>query len=111
MFGLSWAETFVIAIIALVVIGPKDLPPIIKAGKKLLGKFKSIQQEIRTSINDIVSEAELENATKDLKEEAEAINDEINTIVDMYGKEQPTYDLSDIQPDIKKDDDTKGDDV
>lgn len=104
MFGLSWAETFVIAVIALIIIGPKDLPPLIKAGKQCLNKLKSMQRDVKSSFNQILEETELSDVKMDLEAEADAINDEINTIVDMYGNKQRTYDLSDIIPDSDKDD-------
>lgn len=108
MLGLSWAETFVILIVALIVIGPKDLPPLIRGAKQLIDKLKHLQRDITASFNEALKESGLEEATRDIEQDTKALNQDIRYIVDMEGNMQPTYDLSDLQREMEKPDIIKG---
>lgn len=99
MFGLSWAELAVIIIVALLVIGPKDLPPLIRAGKQGMKKIRAFKQEMTGHITTLLDETELSETKEELEKEAKAINDKMRYIVDQEGKLQETYDISDL---IKK---------
>lgn len=104
MLGLSWAETIVILLVALMVIGPKDLPPIIRAAKQAIAKLKALQNEMTTVLNDAMKESGLEDVSKTLDGEAASLNEEIRYLIDMNGNKQRVYDISDLQPDIKEKD-------
>lgn len=86
MFGLSFAELVVIAVVALVVIGPKELPAVIRAVARTLAQFRNIAGEFRKHFDELTQEAELDA----LKSELTAMP----TIIDLEGKEQRTYDIA-----------------
>lgn len=98
MFNLSWAETFVILVVALLVIKPQDIPVIVKHVRGFIRKCKEIQQEISRSVNEVIDQPEI----RDLKKEVEDVNKEIEYIVDREGKLQPTYDISDLLEEKKQ---------
>lgn len=89
MFGLSWPETFVILIVAVLFIGPNELPKVISWLRALSKKAKELSAELLDTIHDIES-------SSGLKDEKDALNKEIDTIIDMYGNEQKSYDISDL---------------
>lgn len=89
MFGLSWAETFVILVVALLVIKPQDIPGIVKGIRGFFQKCKQLRQEISSSVSGAFDQEEF----SDLKKEAQAINKDINYLVDMDGNLQETYDV------------------
>jgi sec-independent protein translocase protein TatB len=89
MFDLSWSEILLVGIVALLVIGPKELPTAIRFCKKLLRKMKNLTQELSSAFNEI-------EPIDDLKKEAEKLNKDITYITDLEGNLQPTYDISDI---------------
>lgn len=93
MFGLSFAETAVIFLVALVAIGPKELPTVIRAVARTLGQLKGLAAEFRRNFDELAEEAKL----KDLHDE---ITTAMPTIIDMEGNEQRIYDISD---ELKKD--------
>ena len=95
MFDLSWAETFIIIIIGLLVIGPDELPGLVKNCRNIIKKVKKTASDFTSEIieNDDVS---------DLKSEADKVNDDIKKIVDLEGNLQDTYNISDIMDEIKK---------
>ncbi|MGF1630995.1 MAG: Sec-independent protein translocase protein TatB [Kiloniellaceae bacterium] len=66
MFDIGWSEMAVIALIALIVIGPKDLPRAMKTAAQWMRKARSLTREFQSGIDDIVREAELEDARKAL---------------------------------------------
>lgn len=67
MFDIGWSEMAVIALIALIVIGPKDLPNTMKTFAHWMRKAKSLTREFQSGIDEMVREAELEDAKKALE--------------------------------------------
>jgi sec-independent protein translocase protein TatB len=67
MFDIGWSEMAVIALIALIVIGPKDLPSTMKTIAQWMRKARSLTREFQSGIDDMVREAELEDAKKALE--------------------------------------------
>lgn len=64
MFDIGWSEMAVIALIALLVIGPKELPNAMRAAAKWARKARSLAREFQSGIDDMIREAELEDARK-----------------------------------------------
>ena len=60
MFDIAWSELMVIAAIALVVIGPKDLPKAIYTLGKWVRKARGVAREFQTHIDDMMRETELD---------------------------------------------------
>lgn len=67
MFDIGWSEMAVIALIALIVIGPKDLPKTMKTVAQWMRKAKSLTREFQSGFDEMVREAELEDARKALE--------------------------------------------
>lgn len=65
MFDIGWTEMAIIAVIALLVVGPKDLPKVLRTVRGWIGKARSLAREFQSGVDDIVREAEL----KELKDE------------------------------------------
>lgn len=68
MFDIGWSEMAVIALIALIVIGPKDLPKTMKTIAQWMRKAKSLTREFQSGFDEMVREAELEDARKALEQ-------------------------------------------
>ena len=60
MFDIGWSELAVIAVVALVVIGPKDLPRALKTVGIWVRKARSISREFQGHVDQMIREAELE---------------------------------------------------
>jgi sec-independent protein translocase protein TatB len=67
MFDIGWSELLVIGIVALVVIGPKDLPKVLRALGSMMSKVRSMANEFQGQFQDAMRDAEL----ADLKKQAE----------------------------------------
>lgn len=64
MLDIGWSEMAVIALVALMVIGPKELPHAMRAAAKWMRKARNLAREFQSGIDDMVREAELEDARK-----------------------------------------------
>src|ERR1700753_1167561 len=68
MFDLGWDEMAVIAVLALVVLGPKELPNALRTVSMLMKNARKLAGEFQSGVNDIIREADLEDARKKLAE-------------------------------------------
>jgi sec-independent protein translocase protein TatB len=64
MLDIGWSEMAVIALVALVVIGPKDLPKVMRTVGQWVRKARSVSREFQSSIDEMIREAELDDAKK-----------------------------------------------
>src|SRR5213592_1632931 len=64
MFDLGWGELLVVGVVALVVLGPKELPNALRTVSNLTRTARKLAGEFQSGINEIVREAELEDARK-----------------------------------------------
>lgn len=73
MFDIGAAELLVIVIVAILVIGPKDMPMAMRTAGRWIGKVRKVSSHFRTGIDAMVREAELEDMEKKWKAQNEAI--------------------------------------
>lgn len=60
MFDFGWDEMALIAVVALVFLGPKELPQVMRTAGQWSRKMKSVAGEFRRHVDDMVREADLE---------------------------------------------------
>ncbi|MDI1227054.1 MAG: Sec-independent protein translocase protein TatB [bacterium] len=65
MFDVAWSEMLVIIAVAVVVIGPKDLPKLLYAAGKFTRKVKIFTHDIQTSLDRIIHDEELNEITRE----------------------------------------------
>ena len=66
-FGIGYTELVVIAVAAIIVIGPKDLPRVLRALGKTMGKLRGMAREFQGHLDDAMREAGLDEVKKDLQ--------------------------------------------
>jgi sec-independent protein translocase protein TatB len=66
MFGIDSPELLVIAIVALVVIGPKELPGMLRSWGKWMAKMRGMASEFRGHVDEMVRQSELDDVKKQL---------------------------------------------
>lgn len=64
MLDLGWSELLVVAVVMIVVVGPKDLPKMLRAFGKATSKLRSTANEFRTHFDEAMREAELDEVKK-----------------------------------------------
>jgi sec-independent protein translocase protein TatB len=71
MFDFSWGELLLIGVVALIVIGPKELPAVLRAIGQWVGKIRRMAGEFQSQFHEAMREAEM----ADLKKEVDELND------------------------------------
>jgi sec-independent protein translocase protein TatB len=64
MFGIGWTELLIIAIVAIVVVGPKDLPRLMRTFGHYAGKLRRMGNEFKQQVDEAMREAELVEVRK-----------------------------------------------
>jgi sec-independent protein translocase protein TatB len=67
MFGIDSPELLVIAIVALVVIGPKELPNMLRGWGKWMAQMRGMASEFRGHVDEMVRQSELDEVKKQLE--------------------------------------------
>ena len=73
MFDIASSELLLVAIVALVVIGPKDLPRLMRVVGHWVGKAKGVARQFRSGFDEMVRQSELEDLEKKWKAENDRI--------------------------------------
>jgi len=73
MFGIDWEELLVIVIVAVVVIGPKDMPVALRTAGRWIARVRRVSNHFRAGIDAMIREAELEDMEKKWAAQNEAI--------------------------------------
>ena len=60
MFDIGWPELFLIAVVVLLVVGPKELPKVLRNVGVWVSKAKVVTREFRTHVDDMIRDSELE---------------------------------------------------
>lgn len=66
MFDIGWSEILVIVVVAIVVVGPKDLPPMLRAAGRMVAKMRRTAGEFQNQFNEALREAELDGVKESI---------------------------------------------
>ncbi|KQU75812.1 preprotein translocase subunit TatA [Aminobacter sp. DSM 101952] len=66
MFEIGWTEMLVIAVVMIVVVGPKDLPKMLRTIGRMTAKARSMAGDFQRQFNEALKEAELDDVKKSL---------------------------------------------
>ncbi|KHK89325.1 Sec-independent protein translocase protein TatB [Novosphingobium malaysiense] len=102
MFDIGASELLMVVIVAVVVIGPKDMPLAMRTAGRWIGKMRKISGHFRAGIDAMVREAELEEMEKKWREQNEAImksTPQLPTAEDMQAPTTPKPSDAEASPD------------
>jgi sec-independent protein translocase protein TatB len=68
MLDIGWSEFLIIGVIALIVIGPKDLPRTARTLAQWVRKARSLAREFQSGLDEMMRESELDSVKKDIEE-------------------------------------------
>ena len=133
MFDIGWTEIAIIGIVALIIIGPKDLPRVLRTLGQWTAKARGMTREFRGHVDDMIRESELDEIRKEfgsmtdggldnLIENTIDPDEEIRDALDFDGEgladelgdvtdDDPTEPRQIADEDLGAPDDTYGDDV
>src|SRR5512138_3049107 len=72
MFDIGWSELVVIAVVALIAIGPKELPGVLRMVGQWMGKARKMAAEFQGQFQEAMREAEMADLKKSFDEVKEA---------------------------------------
>ncbi len=93
MLDLGWTELLVIGVVALIVVGPKDLPVLFRNVGRFVGKMRGMAREFSTAMNQAADEAGVKDIQKGLNAATNPMKTAANSLKDA-GK-----DLTDLNLD------------
>jgi sec-independent protein translocase protein TatB len=94
MLGISWYEYLVIAIVALIVIGPKELPAVLRAIGQWTAKIQRMAAEFRGQFQEAMREAEM----ADLKKEVDNIGEQARSFTSHLSDPVNLQDVTKWEP-------------
>jgi sec-independent protein translocase protein TatB len=87
--GLGFTELMVLAVAALIIVGPKDLPMMMRRLGQFVGKGRAMAREFQAAFDDIARQSELDDLRKEIEE-----------LKISNSLKQATSDLSDYEKDV-----------
>ena len=102
MFGVDTSELLIVAVLALLVIGPKELPTAMRTVGRWVGKIRGMARHFTSGIESMIREAELEEMEKRWREENERIMRDFPSVIDADAasatQPQPQLPLAEAPP-------------
>lgn len=81
MFDISLWEMSIIAVLALIIVGPKELPKTIKTVTSWVRKARMMARDFQSGVDEMVREAELDDVKKTLSEGSDSLKKELENTV------------------------------
>jgi len=100
MFDIGWTELLVIAVVAILVVGPKDLPGMLRTFGQTIGRLKRMASDFQGQFNDALREAEKQAEIDDVKQSLKDVK-ENNPLADVKADLAATE--NDMRADIDSD--------
>ena len=93
MFGVDSTELIIVAVLALLFIGPKELPSTMRTIGRWVGKIRAVSRHFTSGFEAMVREAELEEMEKKWREENDRIMRDYPTAIEFDPTPQPPLPL------------------
>ncbi len=102
MFDIGWTEIMVIAVVAIIVVGPKDLPRMLRSLGRYAGQLRRTAGEFRSQFDDAIRESELDELRSTLQDASDMnpLNEIKDSVSESLAPLQETAD--DIKSSIEK---------
>ena len=98
MFGVDTSELILVAVLALIFIGPKDLPQALRTVGRWVGQVRGMARHFTSGIESMIREAELEEMEKKWREENDRIMREYPALMDAQKAEAEQVQQPDHPP-------------
>lgn len=103
MLDIGWQELFLIGVIALLVVGPKDLPRTLGALARMYRKARGMAGEFQNGISEMVREAELDDIKRDVEKAGRFdMEKELKSTVDPTGTLGDDFDPEEFNRHLKE---------
>ena len=86
MLDIGWTEILVITVVALFIVGPKDIPKALRTVGIWLGKLKSLSREFQNTVEDAVRDSELDEVKKQIESAKNDFTKDMSETIDSEGE-------------------------
>jgi sec-independent protein translocase protein TatB len=83
MFDIGWSELLIIGIVALIVIGPKELPVVLRTVGQWMTKIRRMAAEFQSQFHEAMREAELAEMRKEFEKDIDYLKDATRGVTDF----------------------------
>ena len=70
MLDIGWPELIIVALVTIIVVGPKELPRVLRTVTQIVRKVRAMANEFQSGIDDLAREAELDDLKRDIEKTA-----------------------------------------
>ena len=107
MFDLGWSEFLIIGFVLMMVVGPKDLPKVLRTFSKLTSQARSMAREFASSLEDATKDSEMGDVKKFVTDLKTGNLEDMATIIDDDTKKElenikSTASVDDIGDDVRE---------
>ncbi len=102
MLDIGWQELFFIGVIALLVVGPKDLPRVLRTVSQYVRKARGLAREFQGGVADMVREAELDDIKRKVDGSGPSIEKTIKDTIDPAGSLTADFDPEEFNRELKE---------
>ncbi len=99
MFDLGWTELLVIGIVALIVVGPKDLPVLFRSVGQWVGKMRGMAREFSRAMNDAADESGMRDVAKGLQAASNPVGTAMDSVKQATSELTSSLDPTKYDPD------------
>jgi sec-independent protein translocase protein TatB len=90
MFDLGWSELLVVAVLAIIFVGPKDLPKMMRTVGQYVAKARAMAREFQSSFDELARETELDELRREVSALKEQATSPLRSLKDDITKATPT---------------------
>lgn len=102
MLDIGWVELSIIALITILVVGPKEIPRVLRTVTQVMRKVRGMASEFQSGIDELAREAELDDMKKDIEKTASRdFASELENTIDPTG--EVTESVREIETSLKED--------
>ena len=84
MFDLSLGEIMLVVVVAVIFIGPKELPVVVRSVANVMRSIRSLMGELRGAFDDLASESGLKDTAREIKQEITMIEGDDGDMYESY---------------------------
>jgi sec-independent protein translocase protein TatB len=102
MLDIGWVELSIIALITILVVGPKEIPRVLRTVTQVVRKVRGMASEFQSGIDELAREAELDDLKKDIEKTASKdLAGDLENTIDPTG--EVTESVREIEASLKED--------